>query len=314
VPFEYFGVIPFARLTPANCRFHADAGRAAIARLTEWGLNRILRSNLSDAVRTLDAVVSRDSYGATNEELERTLRAIHLCADFYQVAASLGDKPIIGAAPELALSLQGGLSGTRSERQAREYLSQYWFGSVLTRVRVSPCVLADPAAPSRPDFLIDLGGFDCTIEVKRPESINSARDALDRAAGQLRSYGKPGIACIDLTDCICLPGFATAFLSSPAPIGDVVWRLFWNISQPLCDRPVKYNQSDKYARVFALVLFARVAGWRGVNDPQPEARYFIQVATYPSACAGLVSEYGARFSRLVRTGFQEVSGSDGRLL
>lgn len=262
----------------------------------------------------LDKVVARGSYGATHPELERTLHAIHLCADFYQVAASLGDEPIAAAAAELAMSLQGGLSGTRSRRKAREYLSQYWFGSVLTRVRVSPRVLANSSGPSRPDFLLDLGGFDCALEIKRPEVINSARDALDRAAGQLRSYGKPGIACIDLTDCICLPGFAISFLDSPIPIGDIVWRLFKNISQPLSDRPVKYNQSDKYDRIFCLVLFARVAGWRGSADPQPEARYFIQVATYPNACAGLISDYADRFSRLIRTGFGEISGSVGRVL
>ena len=43
----------------------------------------------------------------------------------------------------------------------------------------------------------------------------------------------------------------------------------------------KYNQSDKYSRIFCLMLFARVAGWRGVGDPQPEARYFLHLVTYP---------------------------------
>ena len=76
----------------------------------------------------------------------------------------------------------------------------------------------------------------------------------------------------------------------------------------------KYNQSDKYSRIFCLMLFARVAGWRGVGDPQPEARYFLHLVTYPRACAGLVTDFADRFTRLARTGFESVTGSTGRVL
>ncbi|MES2177794.1 MAG: hypothetical protein V4550_07990 [Gemmatimonadota bacterium] len=200
-------------------------------------------------MQTLDDVVRSDSYGTTRDELEETLDAIHLCADFFQVAASLPEDPIGPAVSELAMSLQGSITGTNSARRAREYLSQYWVGTLLTLANVEPRILPENLGSKRPDFLVDIGGLDCAIEIKRPESFNSMRDALDRAAGQLRSFGRPGVICLDLTDCICINGFATAFIDSPVPIADRVSSVFKRKTEWLAARPAHYNQSDKYARV-----------------------------------------------------------------
>jgi len=285
-----------------------------MAKLGSWGLDRVIRSRLHDAVTTLDGVVRSDSYGSTRDELEVTLDAIHLCADFFQVAASLPDEPIGPAVSELAISLQGSLTGTNAARRAREYLSQYWVGTLLTLANVEPRILPEGLESKRPDFLLDLGGLDCAIEVKRPESFNSMRDALDRAAGQLRSFGRPGVICLDLTDCICIPGFATGFIDCPIPIAGRVAPVFKCKTEVLADRPSYYNQSDKYARVIALVLFARIAGWRAIPDLQPEAKYLLQLPTYPNACQGLVTDFTERLKRLVLTGFERMTGSESQPL
>ncbi len=73
------------------------------------------------------------------------------------------------------------------------------------------------------------------------------------------------------------------------------------------------GRPDAY-RVIALVLFARIAGWRGLTDLQPEARYLLQLPTYPSACQGLVTDFTERLKRLVLTGFERLTGSDSRPL
>jgi hypothetical protein len=269
---------------------------------------------LDDAAATLDRVARRGSYGDSPEELEATIQALNLCADFFQVAASLPDEPIEAAKSELELSIQAGLTGTRSDRIAREYLTQYWIGTLLTLARIEPRILSNDVRTKRPDYLVDLGGFDCAVEIKRPESFNSSRDAMDRAAGQLRSFGKPGVICVDLTDCICTKGFSTGFLDSDVHIADRVTPVFRRHSEWLSDRAVKYNQSDKYQRVMLVVLFARIAGWRGLVEPQPEARYLLHLSVYHNACQGLVTDYAEHFSRIVRTGFERISGSQARAL
>lgn len=304
---DRFRVIPFTRFTPQNCAVVADRGRAAIEALSLSQRIRPITSRLATAVHHLDQVAARRSYGETPEDWDATLEAIQLCLDFFQVAASFGPEPIAPAAPELALALQGSLSATGATRKAREYLSQYWVGTMLTLANLEPRIIDDVPGRKRPDFVSDLGGFDCALEVKRPESFRSARDALDRAAGQLRSFGKPGVACLDLTDCLWRQNFSTAFLDSPVPIRDRVWPVFKSHARRLTHRVETYNQSDKYARVFAIVLFARFSGWRGKKDPQPEGSYLLYIPTFDKACQGLVTEYAERFKRFVLTGFERMS-------
>lgn len=308
-PLSRYRVIPFSRFTPQACAAIADRGRAALAVLREWGIGHAINSRLEQAASWLEEVARTGSYGATTTDFDTTLEAIHLCLDFFQVASSLSGKRIDVAARELAITVQGSLLGTASTRQPREYLSQYWLGSLLTLGNLEPRVVGDAHGKRRPDFVVDLSGLDCAIEVKRPASFHSARDALDRAAGQLRDFGLPGAICLDLSDCMWSPGFSTAFLDSPTRIRDQVGFLFDRHAERLSLRPSQYNQSNKYARIFALLSFARVNGWRGRTDPQPEASYLLHLRTYDDACERLIAEYAAQFKRLILTGFERMSGS-----
>jgi hypothetical protein len=306
---EHYRVIPFSEITPSNCAIIAGRGEVALVKLRSWGLDPAVTGSLSEAVRRLHRVSRAKSYGADITELRLTLNSIHICADFYQIAASLGEHPIGPAIPELAIALQGGLTGTNSARRAREYLSQYWVGTLLTLANIEPRVVPPEPDKPRPDFLIDLGGLDCAVEVKRPESFHSARRALDQAAGQLRSLSQPGVICMDISDCLCDESFATAFIQSSAPIGQAVFPLFERETAKLSERPEKYNQSDKYKRILALVLFARATGWRGVDPPRAEGKYFLQLPTYEAACGGLVVDFVGRLKRIFITGFERMSGS-----
>src|SRR5437870_4981615 len=129
-----------------------------MATLTSWGLDRVITSRLADAARTLEDVVARGHYGTSFAQLEATLEALHLCADFYQIAASLPDTPIAPLAPELAITIQRGLRGTPSYRRSREYLSQYWVATLFTLAHIGPQVIPTSNDQQRPDFLLDLGG------------------------------------------------------------------------------------------------------------------------------------------------------------
>jgi hypothetical protein len=306
---EDYRVIPFSRITPEACSVIAQRGQVAAEKLATWGLKRVIASRLISAVKRLKEVAATHSYGASAAEWDMTLEAIHLCTDFFQVAASLGAQPIPAVVHELAIALQGNLSGTGSARKAKEYLSQYWVGTLVTLANMQPRVISQHADTSRPDFVVDLSGLDCTIETKRPVSFHSSRDALDRAAGQLRSFGMPGVICLDLSDCIWTAGMSTAFLDSPVPIADRVMPLSQHHAEMLSDRPAKYKQSDKYARIIALVLFARVSGWRGKADPQVEGTYLVQVPTFENACSGLVSQFSATWRRTTLTAFERMSGN-----
>lgn len=306
---DKFRIIPFSQITPSNCAIIAGRGESALAKLRSWGLDPAITGCLSEAVKRLHRVSIAKSYGVDLAEMGSTLNSIHLCADFYQIAASLGEEPIGPAVPELAIALQGGLIGTNSARRAREYLSQYWVGTLLTLANIEPRIVPHEPGKPRPDFLIDLGGLDCAVEVKRPESFHSARRALDHAAGQLRSLPQPGVICMDLSDCLCDESFATAFIHSSAPIGQAVYPLFQRETARLSVRPEKYNQSDKYKRILALVLFARATGWRGADSPRPEGKYFLQLPTYETACGGLVVDFASRLKRIFVTAFERMSGS-----
>jgi hypothetical protein len=309
VELEHFRVIPFSRITPDSCSVIAGRGEAALTKLESWGLQRPYTGSLAAAIRHLTAVARSGKFGDDPSQLRATLEAIHLCSDFYQVAASLGELPIQTAVSELAIALQGGLTGTGKARKAKEYLSQYWIGTLLAIANSEPRIVRSESNKARPDFIIDLGGLDCAIEIKRPQSFHSSRDALDHAAGQLRSYGKPGVICLDLTDCIYSDDRVELLDRGFLQARDLLWEIFQNETERLARRPEKYNQSDKYSRILGLVLFARVTGWSDSSDLRPVGKYFVQLPIYEKACGGLVSDFAARLKRIFITGFERISGS-----
>lgn len=270
-----------------------------------WRLPRVVASRLAYAARHLDKVAASGSYGDDDDELTETLDAITLCTDFLQIAATLPDERLREVADELAIAIRGSMSGTSKGRQPWEYLSQYWFGTALAVAHVVPHIVPQTKAEkSRPDFVVRIAGVDCAVEVKRPESFNSARDALDRAAGQLRNFELPGAAVLDLSDCIDSMTRRNGFLGdetfSPA-LAEQMERLMV--------RPLKYNQSDKYKRVFMLVLFARTHGWKPQDgELHPDGSYFVNTARFRGACDGSVVAQADGFRQAVERGFEEMSG------
>jgi hypothetical protein len=294
-----FNVIPFSEFSPAACAVAAERGEAAIRTLETWGLSRKLDARLRQAVGVLHEVAKRSSYGSTEHELRATVEALSLVIDFFQISNCLGDPSSESVAHELALAIDGSLVGTSSRRQSREYQAQYWFGMLLTHAGFNARVPPVSTQSRHPDFVISLNGLDCAVEVKRPESFRSARDAMDRSAGQLRAYGKPGIIAMDLTDCLGGDMLMTGALQSQVPIDQLVRPHFTGRSEALGRRPKTYNQSDKYKRIISAVIFARLIGWRAADMSEPESSVLLDIYDYPAACEGLLPGYAAAFRRRI---------------
>ncbi len=207
------------------------------------------------------------------------------------------------------MALQGSLLPSPSVSEPKEFQTQYWFGMLLAQAGLHPMVPDLTFAGRRPDFIVDLQGLRCGVEVKRPQSFRSARRALDRAASQLRDFGQPGLIALDLSDCLGGESLSVAALNSAIPIQKLIEPDFIHHSRLLGRRPVTYNQSNKYARIFMLACYARVVGWRRPDLSQPEGSFFLYPEVYPDACEGLILDYSRRMKDVLLHGLEAVSGS-----
>jgi hypothetical protein len=305
-------VVPFHRFSPSNCAYVADRGRAALELFARWGVQRTMRSRLATAVARLDSVVKVDSYGTTNAALGETLRAINTCLDFFQVGGTFPADPLAEIASELAIALRTSAPGVTPYASPDEYLSQMWVGTALALGNVEPRILPASVRGKRPDYIVDAAGLDVAVEVKRPQSFHSAPDALDRAADQLRGFGRPGVICLDLSQCLGVQRWTETIL----PVGPLVERLVWKefkFHAARLDRRVRtYRRSDKFSRVIALLAYARLTHWRQGQPLQPDGGFPVLLQTFERACSGLVVRHAEHFRSIMLAGFERLSGTKPR--
>jgi hypothetical protein len=150
------------------------------------------------------------------------------------------------------------LDGDVGSRVPDKFLSQYWFGLILARGGVSPEVPREKRGRATPDFQVNVDTLDCAVEVKRPESEHSAIGAMDKAAGQLRDYGKPGLIAMDLTDLFFTPDMAVDHMDHPGLVNAIVNPRFSQFTTRLENRPPTCRWSDKYSRIVGTAFFVRL--------------------------------------------------------
>lgn len=309
-PLSEFRVIASNKVTPGYCGQIARAAAAALEVLERWSAGRGLAVKLREAIRALQLVADADSFGETPTALLTTVDAIALAGDFFQIAQCLGPEVLPSVGAEIAQALAVGKSGTAKSRRAVEFQSQYWVGMLLASTRLEPRVLRPDHKGKQPDFLVDIGVADVAIEVKRPESTNSMIDALDRAAGQIRAFGKPGIIFLDLSDCLFAPVARLRSIERRQPIVSLARERFFGLCPRIEGRPHAYRHSDKYHRVVAVVPFARIHAWSYNPELLPTGEVWIKPAFLPTACAGLLAHEYPRVERLLLHGMEVVTGSD----
>jgi len=282
---------------------------------------RVLRNRFTAALERLNGIAARGRYGASPDELQLDAQAVATATDFFQIADVMPLKISDRIGRELVQALGGKLERNRSSRAADEFLSQFWVALILARGGVSPGVPPLQDKPT-PDYVVEVDTMRCAIEVKRPESLHSAPDAMDRAAAQLRDYRTPGspdnrvpgFIAMDLTDALFTPDMAVRYMEHPGVLHTVMRPKFSAFSTQLERRVETYTRSDKYAGIIGLALFARLHFWEVDAPNQPKGSYLFSVTRFEKACNGLVVPQATKLRRIVLSGASEVAGGEVRKL
>jgi hypothetical protein len=301
-------VIPFTSLTASNCAVIAERGRVTISELGRAKIGRVLTSRLSEAVQYLDEVAKQGSYGEDPEVLRKTLDAIALVINFFQIAGALPPEMPRQIAKDLAKALEQRLAGRTDHRLANDFLSQYWFGLVLVRGGISPRVPVPASGTPAPDFIISVDTLDVVVEVKRPASLHSASRAMDKAASQIRASDRPGFIALDLSDAVLPEDVSIIGLKSTTPVPVTCRAPFLKTTEYLERRARTYCRSDKYARVLGLAMFARIHYWQIPDLSEPKGSNLLSLSRFDTACQGLVSQQSAKLQRIIVSGVGSVEG------
>jgi hypothetical protein len=258
------------------------------------------------AVRRLEEVGTSESYGVSLAELRDTAFALQVASDFIQLAYVLSDDPMPQMAAEVALAVRGNLEGTAKRRKPKEFQSQFWVGTLLAYSGLQPRVPPSREDQSQVDFVIEVDTLQYAVEVKRPETLRSVTGAMDRAAGQTRDFGLPGVLVIDLSDCFGASQLTTAALDHHTGLREMLSPHFRAQVNQFAPRVLYYKHSDKYKRVAATVFFIRLVGWRRADMRQPESVVLFNTTGYPMACGGLIDHHTDRLRGMIRRGCESL--------
>jgi len=271
-------------------------------------VGRVLRNRFTAALERLNQIADRGSYGQTPADLQVDVHAVALATDFFQIAGILPTEIPKQIGLDLTKALEGKLELTGRPRVAEEFFSQFWFGLVLARGGVAPNVPKAQRDRATPDYLVSVDTMECAFEVKRPESVHSATGAMDRAASQIRDYGKPGFIVLDLTDALFSPDMSVAFMDEPGRLLDVVKPRLDDCATRLEGRVRNYTLSNKYSRVLGLVVLVRLHFWEKPDLSQPKGQYLLYMITFREAWTGLVVDQSEKLKRIIFAGAAEVAG------
>jgi hypothetical protein len=308
-------VIPFPEISPGGCDIIADTLEDAIKIFETWELPVRVTTRLREACAELRLISVRGTFGQDDLELHRAVKALTLATDFYQIAQSLGDRPIEALVSELATAFRGTLDERTKDRSAYQMQSQLWFGLLLARAGLRPAI--PPATGVRPDFVIRRGTLHVGVEVKRPAKVRSAWPAVEDAARQLRNYGQPGIIVIDLSDALGFDNLTVAAINAPDPPESLVEPHFLDNARDLTDR-VRHQfvtkPKGKFSRVIGLVVFARLFAWHRSDMSRPSGCVFFRIPFFPEACAGLIPDISDSIREALLRGMESLGGQPPRRL
>lgn len=309
-PRELFYIQPFVQAGPSAGKVLADR---VMVRVTEFSAHPGFRSTAKRVVlaaKHLLVAAERGSYGATVEELRLSMHALNVCADCFHILSSLpeGD-PGRAMASEVPRIFEGPVLPALTGIRSLDLLAQYWFGVVLLHAGLRPGVPPAPAAGRKHvDFRVSIDTLDCGVEVKRPLNEGSAARAMDKAARQLRDFGRPGVIVLDLSGVINAERYITGAIHAPVPLGDIAAPGFRRCAEKLAAYPETVRGSTRFNRVIAMIAFARITGWQASRPEVPQGRVLVYSSRFGAACGGLLLDQADRLCDAIKRGFHEISG------
>lgn len=299
-------LIPFTGFSPAACSALVSAIDDAIEIFRKWQIPVGRGTRLLEARGRLVKVAAQDSYGATQNELYKTAKAILIANDFYGISRTMADERAAPIADELKVALRGPLSEIDTKNNnAFDIQTQFWFGTVLAYSGLHPAVL--DSRKTRPDYLISVDTLQCGVEIKRPSSPSSTWSALSSAASQLHKFGKPGVIVLDLTQCIEADGL---ILHKGLPSArQIAGDRFFPLIDQFAERVTDYSHSDKFKRILVLQMYARFFNWTLGGRKDTDIGFLFESIVLPNACGGLVTDQSKRIRAKIARGFQRISGN-----
>lgn len=251
-------VLPYSTLSPAACGAIGVALEEAIEQLVDLEVISPVIGRAREAVRQLQQVAESGSYGATEEELHLTARAVFLANDLYTITRALPQQANPLLRGELAQIARGALDEDSTEQRGYAVQTQFWAGTLLAHARLNPGIPA--AAGTRPDFIVTLEGVRIGVEVKRPLNELSAFRAIDHAGAQLRDFGLSGFIVGDLSEALGTRHLTVLPHSVGPTARDMIRPEFTRLATSL-EHHVTGSQPASHTRTIGMITYARHCAW-----------------------------------------------------
>jgi hypothetical protein len=304
------GLRPCIETTPESCAEVRRALDVALETFLHWNIDPPSGTWVQEAAQWLEYVTQRKSLGATDEELQRTSAAIAMVVDFYHISTSLGIEANRQVGAELARLANGRLPGPGRTAAGKDFLSQFWVGTLLAQSKLEPRIPAyDRPNQAKPDFLIERGRVSFAIEVKRPQTTHSARRAVLKAGDQLRTLYMPGIIVIDATDCLTVDPWAIHQPDSGVReqrASDIA-----ELHNVLRSEIASYSRSSKLSEIGMLLTFARYWNWERRDDGAPvrDAGIVFHAYGFPYLWSAQVTKLTHEIQEALMMGVHQLTGN-----
>ena len=248
--------------TPQDCRKYGVALESALSVLQGAGIRISQVARLRTAAKLLLHTAEVDTFPVGEAERRRVANAMSDASDFANIAALLPSergRQILG---ELQQAMKGTLDDARQRRTPYRFQSQYWLGSVLSRGGYQPRV--PTVTGSHPDFLVEEGTYQYGVEIKRPETSDSALKLLEVGASQLHAFGVQGLILFDLSECTGVEALSYVARGDAHQVRDKVIEQFRTVTRALSTLvldQVNSRHSREFDRILGLISIARGWSW-----------------------------------------------------
>jgi len=261
------------RFSAKDCAPYAQALRDALKQFQLAGLRVPNAARLSIAARLLSDVSQLGCFPTGKEELRRIANAMGDASDFFDIAELLPTFQARNILAQLQQALKGTLDDERHRQTAYRFQSQFWLGAVLTRGGYAPRI--PDSNGSHPDFIVEEGLSQYGVEVKRPESAESALQLLTEGAAQLRAYKVKGLIIFDLSECVGTEALSYVPIGEEVETRDRMLAQFKAAYSALRARVLdgKNNRlREGFENVLGIIGLAR--GWSWISDSPPGLALF----------------------------------------
>lgn len=249
--------------TAVRCADYVRQLDDVIASLTARGLRESCFQRLRAGRTLLSRVAAEGRYPSDPERLRLIGHALRDAHEFFLIHDCLPHKRIDVVERELEHALGGALGQRGGNRKPFQYQSQLWVGAVLASTGINPLVVMDDDNRTKLDYYLDNGTRRYGIEVKRPETEESAARAVVKAARQLRNTRTYGAVVIDASDCFEPNASATPTLGAESGLN--AWDAAVNrFAHSLCSDLFEKSRPrirSKFDFVIGLIIVAKALGW-----------------------------------------------------